>query len=50
MNDELREAGDGYEVRTWVKLATGDSILLGTHILKAVSVTDLVAGRLPFRP
>lgn len=33
-----------------VKLATGDSILLGTHILKAVSVTDLVAGRLPFRP
>lgn len=33
-----------------LKLPTNDVVLLGTHIAKYVSIVDLVAGRLPFRP
>lgn len=32
-----------------LKLVTNDVILLGSHIAKSISVTDLIAGRLPFR-
>lgn len=32
-----------------LKLPTGDSIALGTHILKGIAVADLIAGRIPFK-